>query len=213
MPTQVRCLRRLLFRRSGDSGRRCCFNSTSHKRCRRLRCRCPLIFLLPRAPTCVLLCAETLLFKDVKSGCGGLPDSDAASAEATRSRTSSNPKVFLDSEAEALRFPVAGLVAMGLQQLQHRGQESCGIVTCDREGQFSSLKGKEMWYFWCGCVFQPSIPCAHRMLTSWLAQEWGWWRPYVRSVSFKTCRDIWLLAMSGTSIGVSIGVSKSHQPG
>eukprot|EP00035_Acanthoeca_spectabilis_P037225 m.44112 g.44112 ORF g.44112 m.44112 type:complete len:347 (+) comp8503_c0_seq1:4494-5534(+) len=78
---------------------------------------------------------------DVKSGCGGLPDSDAASAEATRSRTSSNPKVFLDSEAEALRFPVAGLVAMGLQQLQHRGQESCGIVTCDREGQFSSLKG------------------------------------------------------------------------
>eukprot|EP00038_Savillea_parva_P007917 m.173297 g.173297 ORF g.173297 m.173297 type:complete len:584 (-) comp13675_c0_seq1:169-1920(-) len=61
-------------------------------------------------------------------GCASLPDSATNGSDASATST---PK----------EFPVAGMIAMGLQQLQHRGQECCGIVTSDGAGKFSSLKG------------------------------------------------------------------------
>jgi hypothetical protein len=66
-----------------------------------------------------------------RGGCASLPDS----------RIIASPQVFTEPEENSTKFPVAGIIAMGLQQLQHRGQESCGIVTSDDEGEFHSLKG------------------------------------------------------------------------
>eukprot|EP00041_Stephanoeca_diplocostata_P032742 m.1057045 g.1057045 ORF g.1057045 m.1057045 type:complete len:636 (+) comp24204_c2_seq3:205-2112(+) len=94
-------------------------------------------------------------------------DCDNAGGGKSLKRTESTSSIASNDSISAMpvaasEFDVPGVIAMALQQLQHRGQESCGIVTCPAGGhEFSIHKGEGL----VSSVFSPAAlaPLAGKM--------------------------------------------------